>query len=174
LVAAIRRTSTWRTSGEPTRWISRFWITRKQFGLHGERSFSHFVQKNGAAVRVFEQSGARIGRSGKRAAHVAEELAFEEGIDHRGAVADREPLLRDGAHLVNRFGDQFLAHARRPNQQNVGVVPRHLADHFEHFHHGRAAAHDPVKLQVGQKLLLQAADAFPLVERLGKFVQGLL
>jgi hypothetical protein len=78
-----------------------------------------------------------------------EELAFQEGIDHRGAVADREALLRHGAHLMNGFGDQFLAHARCPDQQNVGVVPRYFADHFEHFHHGRAAPHDPVKLEVG-------------------------
>ena len=60
------------------------------------------------------------------------------------------------------------------NQQNVGVVPRHLADHFEHFDHGRAAAHDAVKLQVAQQLLLEAADSLPLVKRFGKLVQGFL
>ena len=66
---------------------------------------SHLVQEHSAAIRVFGPTGTRLGGTREGAAHVSEELAFEERVDHRRAVAHREPLLRDRTHLVNRFGD---------------------------------------------------------------------
>ena len=67
-----------------------------------------------------------------------------------------------------------FAGAGRADQQNVGVVARHFADHFEHFKHRRAPADDAVKFQIGQELLLEVADALSAVEGFGKLVEGFL
>jgi len=59
----------------------------QQLGLHGQRGFADLLEKNGAAIGVFEQSGLRVRCSDKRAAHVPEQLAFEQGVHQRRAIA---------------------------------------------------------------------------------------
>ncbi len=50
-------------------------------------------------------------------------------------------------------------------------MTRHLPDHFEHFEHRRAPANNSVEFEVGEELLLQAANALPAMEGFGKLVQ---
>ena len=120
----------------------------QELGLHGERGLADFVEKDGAAVGVFEQAGPRIGRSGERAADVAEELAFEQGIDQRRAVAHRQPLRADRADLVDRARDEFFPGPGLADDQNVRVVACDFAREIEYLEHGRAFADDAVKLKI--------------------------
>ena len=64
----------------------------QKLGLHLRRRFADFIEKHGSAIGIFEQAGARFGGAGKRAANVAEKLAFEQRIHQRRAVADGKAL----------------------------------------------------------------------------------
>ena len=83
----------------------------EKFGLHGQGGFANFVEKHRAAIGVFEKSRTGIGGAGECATNMAEELAFEQGIDHSGTVAYCQALLADRAKLVDGAGDQFFAGA---------------------------------------------------------------
>ena len=146
----------------------------QQFGLHGQRGFADLVEKNRAAVGVFEQARAGVGGAGEGAAHVAEELAFEQGVDQRRAVADRELLRADRADLVNGAGDEFLAGAGGADDQHVGVVAGDLAREIENFQHRRAFADDAVEFEIFEELLFEGADAAALVVQRGDIVERAL
>ena len=139
----------------------------QELGLHGERCFANFVEEHGAAVRVFEQAGSRIGSSGKRTPYMAEQLAFEQRIHQRGTIAYREPLRADRTELVNGARDEFFAGAGLAHDQNVCIVARHLAREIEDLQHRRAFADDAVKFKIFQQLFFERADAPPLVVQRG-------
>ena len=125
----------------------------EQLGLHGKRSFADFIEEDGAAVGEFEEAGASVSCAGESAANVAEELAFEQRVDHSGTIADGEAGFGDGTHVVERVSDQFLAGAGGAGDENVGVMPRDFAGQIEHFKHDRAFADDAVKFEIGEELL---------------------
>ena len=88
----------------------------QEFGLHGQRGFADFVEEYRAAVGVFKKPRARVRGAGKRAAHVAKELAFEQRVDHGGTVTDGQALLAHRADLMDGAGHQFLAGSRGADQ----------------------------------------------------------
>ena len=120
----------------------------QELGLHGERGFADFVEKDGAPVCVFEQTGPGIGGASKRTADMAKKLAFEQGVNQRRAIAHREPLRADWAKLVDGACDEFLAGAGLADNENVRIVPRDLAREVEHFEHCRTFADDAVKFKI--------------------------
>jgi hypothetical protein len=85
------------------------------------------ITRGGAAVRVFEQAGTSIGGPGGGAADVAEPLAFQKRVDHRGTIAHRQALLADGRNLVDGASDELFAGSGGTDQQNIGIVPRDFA-----------------------------------------------
>ena len=125
----------------------------EQLGLHGKRSFADFIEEDGAAVGEFEEAGASVSGAGESAANVAEKLAFEQRVDHSGAIADGEAGFGNGAHLVERVSDEFLAGASGAGDENVGVMASDFAGEIEHFKHDRAFADDAVKFEIGEELL---------------------
>jgi hypothetical protein len=70
------------------------------------------VDEERAAVRLFEDTDARLGRTGERAALVTEERGLEERARHGGKVEDDERSGRARALLVERLGEDLLAGAR--------------------------------------------------------------
>src|SRR5215472_5821616 len=146
----------------------------QQLGLHLQRSLADFVEKYGAAAGVFEQAGAGVGGASERAAHVAEELAFEQRIDQRGAIADGEALFGHRAQLMKGARHEFLARAGGAADEHVGEVPGYLAGEIEDIQHGRALADDALKLRVEKELFFEAAHLRALREDGGQVVESLL
>ncbi len=81
----------------------------QQLGLGGQGKVADLVQEDGAAGGVFEQPHLVLGGAGEGALHVAEQLAFKEGFDNGGGVADGEPRGSGGTQPVKRPGHQFFA-----------------------------------------------------------------
>src|SRR5271157_33878 len=146
----------------------------QQLGLHGQGSFPHFIQEHGAPVSVLEQSRACVRGPGEGAAHMAEQLALQERINQCGTVAHCQALLAHRADLMDGAGNELFARAGGTYEENVGVVAGNLAGKIEDFEHGRAFANDAVEFQVLQELLLQRADAAPLIVESRNIVEGAL
>src|SRR5579863_1670320 len=83
----------------------------KQLRLERKRRFTDFVQENRAAVRVIEETRLRFRRTGEGSPNMAEELAFQQGVNQGRAIADSKPLLRYRAQHVQGARDEFLAGA---------------------------------------------------------------
>jgi hypothetical protein len=77
---------------------------------------------------------------------VAEQLALEQRVHHRGTVTYRQFLLAHKADLMNRARYQFFARARRSRKQHVCVMPGHFAREVEHLQHCWALSHNSVEL----------------------------
>ncbi len=84
----------------------------QELGLHGERQLADFVQKERAAIGEFEFAAPVGKRARDRAAHVPEQLAFDECIRQRRAVQADERLVGARRRRVYLAGDEFLADAR--------------------------------------------------------------
>ena len=54
------------------------------------------------------------------------ELALEQRVDQRRAIAKRESLLPDWTQLVEGARDELLARARRARDQHVRIMSRDL------------------------------------------------
>ena len=65
----------------------------QQLRLQRERQLADLVEEERAAVRLHEEARARAARVGEGAARVAEQLALEQRLGHRGAVdGDERPV----------------------------------------------------------------------------------
>ena len=113
----------------------------QQAGLKRRAGGCQFVQKQRAAIGRFEQAGALAGRTGKGAAHVAEQFRFQQRVGEAGAVHGEEGLRGAAAEIVYGARHQFLARARFAHDQRGGIGARRLRDQLVDHHHGSAAAH---------------------------------
>ena len=93
----------------------------QQLHLQLRRGGIDFVQKNRAGVRRFESARAIGDRAGERAAHVAEQFAFQQTFAQRAAIHAHKRARAARAKLMHRLGDQFLARAGFAQQQHRGV-----------------------------------------------------
>ena len=100
------------------------------------------VQEQGALVRRLEEPVLESVRARERAALVAEELALEEGVLERAAVDDGQRRGRARAVGMESPGDQLLAGAALPLDQDRGERPRGLVDQSEDALDSRAPADD--------------------------------
>ena len=121
----------------------------------------------------------------KRAAGVAEQLAFGQRRAERGHVDGHERPLGAAAVAVDGPGRQLLAGAALAAQVDAGVGGRDQGDPLEHLLHGRRGADDrPCAARGGRRRralgrpgrVLQRPPDGPLghrqVERLGQVVEG--
>ena len=123
----------------------------QQLDLRRNRHVADFVQKQRAAVGVFEFALPIGRRIGERAANVAEQLALQNVLAQRRTIERHERPLLPRAVLMNRLGDQLLAGARVALDQHGGVGRRDPLQPRDHVVHLRAVADD-------------ALEAEPLVE----------
>ena len=105
----------------------------QQFHLDGERHVADFIEKQGAAVGLFEAAGAAGDGAGERAFFVAEQFAFQQIFRDRAAVDGDHLLLAARAVFVHRLGDEFLAGAAFAGDQDRRVGAGDAADQFENF-----------------------------------------
>ncbi len=97
---------------------------------------------------MLEQPELRLVRAGERPAHVAEELALEQRLDHRGAVHRDQPAIFPRAEPVQRLRDELLARAGLAGDERRAQVRRHAPDRVEQFLHRRSAADHAVELEL--------------------------
>ena len=108
----------------------------------GQGQLADFVEKQRTAVGRFEESGLVVGGARERAAHVAEQFALKERLDHGRAVDGDEALRAARAQLVKRARDEFLARPGLSADERRSHVRRQPSDEREHvLHHGAAADH---------------------------------
>ena len=110
-MAAISRTSTPIVRVPPTRSNSRSWSTRSSLICIDGGHLAHLVEEERAAVRQLEPALAVGDRAGEGAAHVAEQLALDDGLGQRRAVHLDERAARPLAAVVDRLRHQLLAGA---------------------------------------------------------------
>ncbi len=112
----------------------------QQLDLRGGRHVAYFVQKQRAAVGIFELADA-VGRGvGERPANVAEQFAFQNVLAERCAVERYERLVLARTVLMDRLGDEFLAGAGRALNQHAGVGRRDPLEPVDDVVHLRAVA----------------------------------
>jgi len=102
---------------------------------------------------------------------VAEELALKQRIDDRGTIAHRKPFGRNQTQLMQCARDELFASSCRPGNKNVGKVPRDLPRQLEYLNHRRTLSHNPVELQILEKLVLKMTDLETAKESDRKFVE---
>ena len=98
----------------------------QQLGLHGQRQLAHFVQKNGAAVRLLEPACTRLACTGERPALMTEEFRLEQRVGNGRAVHFDERPVAPPAGQVQRACKQLFARARFTQQQHRGLRCRYL------------------------------------------------
>ena len=150
----------------------------QQLDLRGQGHVAHLVEEHRAAVGVFELAHP-IGRGvGKRALHVAEQLALQNVLAQRGAVQGHEGLVLPRAVLVDGLGDQLLAGARLALDQHAGVGRGDAFQPLDHVVHLRAVADDaleaelfvqpPLQFQVGLLAAASSPRPFPRSPEAGR------
>ncbi len=89
----------------------------QQLHLRALRQVANLVEEQAAAVGQLEPAAMLPVGAGERAALVAEQFGFEEGLGQRGNVHGHERALGSRAGVVDRAGHQLLARAAlAPNQ----------------------------------------------------------
>ncbi len=140
----------------------------QELGLHGQGHVAYLVEKERAAVGLFEQTflegaGASVGFL-----LVPEELVFQEIVAEAGAVDREKALVSPGAEMVDGPGHQLLARAGLPEDEDARAYRRHLGDMLPQGHDGGRLAHDLGDVGVRGA----AAQVFELPGH-GVFFQGL-
>jgi hypothetical protein len=119
----------------------------QQLRLHRRGQLADFVEEQRPLVGELEQARLVVGRAGEGAAHVAEELAFEERLDDRRAVHGDEAAVAPRSDLMQRARHQLLAGPGLPRDERRADVRREPPDHAEQILHERTAADHPAELQ---------------------------
>ena len=83
----------------------------QQLGLHSKRQIPNFVQKQCAAMRVMNASKPRLDCAGEGAAHVSEQLSFEQSLWNGGAIDHYQRIFAPVADLMDGSCNQLLASA---------------------------------------------------------------
>ena len=73
-----------------------------------------------------------MGRASKRAFFVAKQLAFKKRFRHAGTVDRNKRPIFASTGLVNGVGDQFLAGAGFPKQEDGGIRIGNTQDFLQH------------------------------------------
>ena len=108
--------------------------------MQGQGHFADLVQKERAAVRGFDATSAGGDGTGEGAAGVAEELRFKEVLWNGGAIEDGEGLAGAFAEAVYGLGDEFLAGAGFPlDEDRCGAWSDEADDACEVAHARRVA-----------------------------------
>jgi len=107
----------------------------QHLGLHMQWQFADFVEEQGAAIGLGEQSLARLGGPGKCPLGVSEKLAFQQRFGNGAAIYRDERCLGAGTLVVYRSRQNALAGSTFTGDQ-YGVVdcsnPRRQALYGQH------------------------------------------
>ena len=117
----------------------------EQLHLDVARQVADLVEKQRRMVGRFEPADLPRHGIGERAALVAEQRALDERRRHRRAVHAHHLALAPRAHLVNRFGQDFLADPGFAEQEHGGRSGRDLLDLREDVGHRCAVGDDPAR-----------------------------
>ena len=124
----------------------------QQLGLQVQPHLRDLVQQQGAAVRALEGSVGPHVRAGEGAALVAEERALHQPLGQGRAVDGHERLVAARALLVEGPGEQLLAGARLPFEQDGGPGRGHGGNRFHDRAQGLALSHDGAGAAQGAEL----------------------
>ena len=111
--------------------------------LDGHRKLADLVQEKRASVRLLDQAVPGLVGAGEGAPDMPEEGALDEGFGQGGAVDHDEIPVGPGAVLMDGPGEQLLARARFPRDQDVGVARGRLGQRVQAGPELRAVADDP-------------------------------
>ena len=117
------------------------------------------IEKQRAAVGVFEFADAVARCVGERAPHMAEQFALENVLAERRAVEGHEGLALAGAVLMDCLGHEFLAGAGLPLDEHRGVGRGDPLETLDEGEHLCARSDDALKA----KLLVEAAVEFEVL-----------
>src|SRR5258705_13933658 len=91
-------------------------------------------------MRLLEPALPIADRSGEGAAHMPEQLRFQERFWNRGAIESDEAGQAPRTVVMNRAGDDFFAGAGFPGNKNCAVGGRHGFKQLKHPRHSAALA----------------------------------
>src|SRR5262249_55752732 len=107
---------------------------------------AHFVEKEGALVRLLEASLPVADRSSERTADVAEEFGLEQSFGYRAAVERNKSMDATRTVVVNCACDDLLSGAGLASDQNRTVGRRDRFQQLNDIRHRSAFAHNPFEL----------------------------
>ncbi len=110
-----------------------------------------FVQEERAPLGLFDPPDAGLGRAGKGALLVAEQLAFQQSLAQRCAVDLHKRPAGAGAGIMHGRGDQFLSRPGLTADQHGGIAAGDLVNTGVDLAHGLGVADDAL----GSELLAQ-------------------
>ena len=114
----------------------------EELDLHGRGHLADLVEKDGPAFGDFHEALLGGVRARERAAHVPEQLRFEQRLGHGAAVHRHERPLAPERLLVDGLCHQLLAGPGLTGDQDGAVGAAHRFHQPEDVEHGRAAADD--------------------------------
>ena len=108
--------------------------------LSFQRKFADFVEKQGAAISCFNETGTPGAGTGERAFFMAEQLGLDQGFGDCCAVDRNHRGLGPTGQVVQRARYQFLTRTGLALNQHVRVSRRDFANLAVHVLHRRARA----------------------------------
>ncbi|OIQ76326.1 hypothetical protein GALL_419930 [mine drainage metagenome] len=114
----------------------------QQLGLHRQRQFADFVEKQRPPLRRREKAGVIGRRPGERTLAITEKFGFEQMLGNGAAVHRNERARGARAALVHGARGQLLARTRFTVDQNRRHATRHPEQGLlDREHHRRLADH---------------------------------
>ncbi len=136
----------------------------QQLVLLTERDVRNLIEEERPAVGELETADAiRLG-VGKRALHVAEELALEHALRDATGVDRDHRALAAGRHGVERPRDEALARAVLARDEDVRVGRPDAGDHLQHRLHGGRIG-DDVRLSFAAQHQVLGLEALSAAQR---------
>jgi hypothetical protein len=114
----------------------------QQLDLRRQRHVADLVEEQRAALGLLDQAATRLRRAREGAAHVSEQLAFDEAFGQRRAVDGHEGPVLPAALQVDGAGDEFLARAALSEDQDGALGWRDLGHQLEDALHLRCRSQD--------------------------------
>ena len=119
----------------------------EQGALYGQGEIGDFVEKDGSAVGLLEESFPAFLGVGECPLLVSEKNGLGQGVRQIGAVHDGEGLLSPVAVVVHGPGKELLAGSGFPEQQDVVLCAGHDAHPLDGAEQFRAGADDRTAME---------------------------
>ena len=111
----------------------------QQLGLHGQGHAFDLVEKQGAAAGMFDLADALFARAGKGPGLAAEHFAVKQRLRQAAAVDGDKIAALAPAGFMQAARDSFLAGARFPPDQHIGLAGRKALQCAAQLLHGKRA-----------------------------------
>ena len=120
----------------------------QQLGLCLEAHLADLVEHERAAVGGANETAARAVGAGERPTHMSEQLRLDQLAGDGGAI-DGDELAAAFAAVMDRLGDELLAHAALAFDQHRQIPARRLSDLRAHLVQRRSAQEAGTQAQLG-------------------------